>query len=112
MVSVRGFGHVCVPLNTSRGVLSPGVWKEDRQKTMGMNGKMDFKGMANKMQQNMKSVKTKERLQKKVEERRAHISRTNEDTFNVKVDDSTPLRSKRPKRKKHKKPHVVSPVIE
>jgi hypothetical protein len=88
----------------------PGI--KEMMSKMGMNGKMDFKGMANKMQQNMKSVKTKERLQKKVEERRAHISRTNEDTFNVKVDDSTPLRSKRPKRKKHKKPHVVSPVIE
>ena len=88
----------------------PGI--KEMMSKMGMNGKMDFKGMANKMQQNMKSVRTKERLQKKVEERRAQISKTNEDTFNVKVDDSTPLRSKRPKRKKHKKPHVVSPIIE
>jgi hypothetical protein len=88
----------------------PGI--KEMMSKMGMNGKMDFKGMANKMQQNMKNVKTKERLQKKVEERRAHISKTNEDTFNVKVDDSTPLRSKRPKRKKHKKPKVDEPIIE
>ena len=88
----------------------PGM--KEMMSKMGMGGKMDFKGMANKMQQNMKSVRTKERLQKKVEERRAQISKTNEDTFTVKVDDSTPLRSKRPKRKKHKKPHVVSPIIE
>ena len=88
----------------------PGI--KEMMSKMGMNGKMDFKGMANKMQQNMKSVKTKERLQKKVEERRAQFSKTSEDTFNVKVDDSTPLRSKRPKRKKHKKPKVDAPIIE
>jgi hypothetical protein len=34
---------------------------------MGLNGKMDFKAMANKMQQHMKGSKTKERLQKKRE---------------------------------------------
>ena len=88
----------------------PGI--KEMMSKMGMNGKMDFKGMANKMQQNMKNVKTKERLQKKVEERKAQISKTSEDTFNVKVDDSTPLRSKRPKRKKHKKPKVDTPIIE
>jgi hypothetical protein len=88
----------------------PGI--KEMMSKMGMNGKMDFKGMANKMQQNMKSVKTKERLQKKVEERRAQFSKTSEDTFSVKVDDSTPLRSKRPKRKKNKKPKVDGPIIE
>ena len=93
----------------------PGI--KEMMSKMGMNGKMDFKGMANKMQQNMKNVKTKERLQKKVEERKAQFSKKSEDTFNVKVDDSTPLRSKRPKRKKNKKPradepNVVQPKVE
>lgn len=88
----------------------PGI--KEMMSKMGMNGKMDFKGMANKMQQNMKNVKTKERLQKKVEERKAQISKTGEDTFNVKVDDSTPLRSKKPKRKKNKKTKVDAPIIE
>ena len=87
----------------------PGI--KEMMSKMGMNGKMDFKGMANKMQQNMKNVKTKERLQKKVEERKAQFSKKSEDTFNVKVDDSTPLRSKRPKRKKNKKPKVDEPNV-
>lgn len=87
----------------------PGI--KEMMSKMGMNGKMDFKGMANKMQQNMKNVKTKERLQKKVEERKAQFSKKSEDTFNVKVDDSTPLRSKRPKRKKNKKPRVDEPNV-
>ena len=36
--------------------------------SMGMNpgGKFDFKGMANKMQQNMKQAKSKERMQEKL----------------------------------------------
>jgi hypothetical protein len=82
----------------------PGI--KEMMSKMGMNGKFDFKAMANKMQQNMKSTKTKERLQKKMEEKKASakISKTSEDTFVVKVDDSTPLRSKKPKRKKNKKP--------
>jgi hypothetical protein len=80
----------------------PGI--KEMMSKMGMNGKFDFKAMANKMQQNMKSTKTKERLQKKMEEKRANISKTSEDTFVVKVDDTTPLRSKKPKRKKNKKP--------
>lgn len=80
----------------------PGI--KEMMSKMGMNGKFDFKAMANKMQQNMKSTKTKERLQKKMEEKKANITKTNEDTFVVKVDDTTPLRSKKPKRKKNKKP--------
>ena len=39
-----------------------------------------------------------------MEEKKANITKTNEDTFVVKVDDTTPLRSKKPKRKKNKKP--------
>jgi hypothetical protein len=83
----------------------PGI--KEMMSKMGMNGKIDFKAMANKMQQSMKSTKTKERLQKKMEERKtnANISKTSEDTFVVKVDDTTPLRSKKPKRKKNKKPN-------
>jgi len=83
----------------------PGI--KEMMSKMGMNGKIDFKAMANKMQQSMKSTKTKERLQKKMEERKANanISKTSEDTFVVKVDDTTPLRSKKPKRKKTKKPN-------
>ena len=80
----------------------PGI--KEMMSKMGMNGKFDFKAMANKMQQNMKSTKTKERLQKKMEEKKANITKTNEDNFVVKVDDTTPLRSKKPKRKKNKKP--------
>jgi hypothetical protein len=75
----------------------------------GMNGKMDFKGMANKMQQSMKQAKTKERLQKKMEQRKAQVTQKEEDTFVVKVDDSVPLRSKKPKKKK-KKPTVNTNV--
>jgi predicted RND superfamily exporter protein len=80
----------------------PGI--KEMMNKMGMNGKIDFKAMANKMKQNMTSTKTKERLQKKMEEKKAQISKKNEDTFVVKVDDTTPLRSKKPKRKKNKKP--------
>ncbi len=41
--------------------------------SMGMNpgGKFDFKGMANKMQQNMKTAKTKERMKEKLEKNKA-----------------------------------------
>jgi hypothetical protein len=82
----------------------PGI--KEMMSKMGMNGKMDFKGMANKMQQTMNQAKTKERLKKKMEERKAQISKKTEDTFVVKVDDSAPLRSKKPKKKKTKKPSV------
>lgn len=85
----------------------PGI--KEMMSKFGMNGKMDFKAMANKMQQSMKQVKTKERLQKKMEERKAQISKKSEDTFVVKVDDAAPLRSKKPKKKKNKKPPSVSP---
>jgi len=82
---------------------------------MGLNGKMDFKAMANKMQQHMKGSKTKERLQKKRENRaesranekkdkpesRADIKQTSEDTFVVKIGDS-PQKSNKKKKKKNK----------
>jgi hypothetical protein len=41
-----------------------------------------------------------------MEERKAQISKKTEDTFVVKVDDSVPLRSKKPKKKKAKKPTI------
>jgi hypothetical protein len=43
-----------------------------------------------------------------MEERKAQISKKTEDTFVVKVDDSAPLRSKKPKKKKAKKPVNVN----
>jgi len=83
---------------------------------MGLNGKMDFKAMANKMQQHMKGSKTKERLQKKRENRaneraeaeiksKADIKQTSEDTFVVKIGDS-PQKSNKKKNKKNKKKHA------
>jgi hypothetical protein len=81
---------------------------------MGLNGKMDFKAMANKMQQHMKGSKTKERLQKKRENKMnernqakqpipvADIKQTSEDTFVVKIGESPQKSSKRKNRRKNK----------
>jgi putative intracellular protease/amidase len=83
---------------------------------MGLNGKMDFKAMANKMQQHMKGTKTKERLQKKRENRenernekkscenveKADIKQTGEDTFVVKIGESPQKSNKKKKKKKIK----------
>lgn len=78
---------------------------------MGLNGKMDFKAMANKMQQHMQGSKTKERLQKKRENRmnekskvaeKVDIKQTSEDTFVFKVGES-PQKSNKKKNKKKKK---------
>jgi hypothetical protein len=84
---------------------------------MGLNGKMDFKAMANKMQQHMKGSKTKERLQKKREmnakERekkekekekeveKVNIEQKNEDTFVVKIGDAPQKSNKKKKKKKN-----------
>jgi len=98
----------------------PGL--KEMMSKMGLNGKMDFKGMANKMQQHMKGSKTKERLQKKretnlkekeaksnmnvnanvteVKEKEAFISQTTEDTFVVKIGDSPQKSTKRKKKVK------------
>jgi len=79
---------------------------------MGLNGKMDFKAMANKMQQHMKGSKTKERLQKKremnakerekkeKESKPVDIQQKNDDTFVVKIGDA-PQKSNKKKKKKH-----------
>jgi hypothetical protein len=89
---------------------------------MGLNGKMDFKAMANKMQQHMKGSKTKERLQKKRENKQnerkqtqaqsqaqtqdhhlpADITQTSEDTFVFKSGDA-PQKSTKGKRKNRRK---------
>jgi hypothetical protein len=88
---------------------------------MGLNGKMDFKAMANKMQQHMKGSKTKERLQKKRENKMnqreketketketqetqvpADIKQTSADTFVVKIGESPQKSSKRKNKKKNK----------
>ena len=84
---------------------------------MGLNGKMDFKAMANKMQQHMKGSKTKERLQKKRENKMNQreketketkecqvpdIKQTGADTFVVKIGESPQKSSKRKNKKKNK----------
>jgi hypothetical protein len=72
---------------------------------MGMSGNFDFKAMANKMEQTMKAAKTKERMNKKREERAASASFTKKDenTFSVKVDDTTQPKSQKPKKAKRNK---------
>lgn len=90
----------------------PGI--KEMMSKMGMNGKMDFKGMANKMQENLKMAKMKERLNKKREDRSkaAHvipedvvISQKDDKSFVVNIDGSEPKQSstRRPKKKKGSK---------
>ena len=59
----------------------PGL--KEMMKSMGMDtgGKFDFKGMANKMQQNMKQAKAKERMKKKLDEK--NKNKLQEDTGNI-----------------------------
>jgi hypothetical protein len=92
--------------------MMPGM--KEMMSKMGMGGKMDFKGMSNKIQENIKLTKTKERLQRKREERAATkpegraagpepiITEKSADTFIVDVDGSKPAKSKG-KKKKNKK---------
>jgi hypothetical protein len=47
----------------------PGLKEMMSKMGMDAGGKFDFKGMANKMQQNMKQSKTKERMKKKLDEK-------------------------------------------
>lgn len=94
----------------------PGL--KNMMSSMGMNpgGKFDFKGMANKMQQNMKYSKMKERMQekrKKNEEQRAqnlkeNFQKVQENTFVWNDDNSNPNEpmkksSSKPKSKNNKK---------
>ena len=98
----------------------PGL--KEMMSKMGLNGKMDFKAMANKMQQHMKGSKTKERLQKKrdtnVKAKEANnkakeanekeindikISQTKEDTFVVKIGEPPQKSNKKKKKEKKEK---------
>ena len=47
----------------------PGMKEMMSTMGLGSNGKFDFKGMASKMQQNMKTAKTRERMQEKLKKR-------------------------------------------
>ena len=98
----------------------PGI--KEMMGSMGMNpgGKFDFKGMANKMQQNMKQSKSKERMQEKLKRNKeakaaqdnanmdlGNITSVGEDTFIWNESNSTasdPLqKSSKPKRENKKK---------
>ena len=94
----------------------PGL--KEMMSSMGMNpgGKMDFKGMANKMQQNMKQAKMKERMKAKLEKNNelkleqntslGSLKEVNEDTFVWNDENSSttmPKQSSAPKKKKGKK---------
>jgi hypothetical protein len=86
----------------------PGL--KEMMSKMGMNGKMDFKAMANKMQETLKTTKMKERLNKKREanaqaraaaqDPNVTVTQKSSDTFVVKVDDSVPKKSKAKKKGK------------
>lgn len=83
----------------------PGM--KEMMSKMGMGGKIDFKAMSNKIQENLKKTKMKDRLNKKREDRAAEKANVNivqktEDTFVVKVDDSVPEKSKKSKKKNKK----------
>tara|TARA_B100000886_G_scaffold226616_1_gene157921 strand:+ start:307 stop:1476 length:1170 start_codon:yes stop_codon:yes gene_type:complete len=94
----------------------PGL--KEMMSSMGLNpgGKMDFKGMANKMQQNMKQAKAKERMKAKLEKNKqakqseslGTMKEVSEDTFvwnDTNSSASTPLQksSLTNKKKKGKK---------
>lgn len=86
----------------------PGM--KEMMSKMGMGGKVDFKAMSNKLQENLRKSKMKDRLNKKREERaeeraeeKVNISQKSENTFVVKVDDTVQEKSKKPKLKKKKK---------
>ena len=89
----------------------PGM--KEMMSKMGMGGKIDFKAMSNKIQENLKKSKMKDRLNKKREERaeekekekeqeKVNIVQKAPDTFVVKVDDSVPEKSKKSKKDKKK----------
>jgi len=93
----------------------PGM--KEMMSKMGMGGKIDFKAMSNKIQENLKKSKMKDRLNKKREQRAqtnvktqtqtqskdpVNMVQKTEDTFVVKVDDSVPLKSKKSKKKSKK----------
>ena len=103
----------------------PGL--KNMMKNMGLNpnGKFDFKGMAGKMQQNMKQAKTKERMQEKLKKKReqqaaeeqadlGNLNKVDDDVFvwndsnsnpntPMKKSSSKPTNNKKGKKKKKKK---------
>uniref|UniRef100_A0AB39JA84 Uncharacterized protein n=1 Tax=Florenciella sp. virus SA2 TaxID=3240092 RepID=A0AB39JA84_9VIRU len=100
----------------------PGV--KEMMSNMGLGGKggnFDMKGMMNKMAQNMKQSKTKERMQDKLKKKKeeaekkenfSNITQVGEDTFvwndsnsnpNEPLSKSTKKRSSKPNKKKKKK---------
>ena len=102
----------------------PGL--KNMMKNMGLNpnGKFDFKGMAGKMQQNMKQAKTKERMQEKLKKKREQqaaeqadlgkLNKVDDDVFvwndsnsnpntPMKKSSSKPTNNKKGKKKKKKK---------
>lgn len=90
----------------------PGL--KEMMSSMGMNpnGKFDMKGMANKMQQNMKQAKMKERMKEKLKKNKEKeafndkLEKVNDDTFVWTEENSnpkTPLKSKKNNKKKNKK---------
>jgi hypothetical protein len=95
----------------------PGM-KDMLGKMSGMNGKMDFKAMANKLQETLKMSKTKERMNKKREARAAAkntvveefanknenvvITQKDDDKFLVNVDGTKQEKSKLKKKNKKK----------
>lgn len=95
----------------------PGL--KNMMSSMGMDpgGKFDFKGMANKMQQNMRQAKTKERMQeklkknneekeRKMKEDLGYMNKVSEDTFvwnDSNSNPNTPLKKSSSKPKNNKK---------
>ncbi len=103
----------------------PGL--KNMMKNMGLNpnGKFDFKGMAGKMQQNMKQAKTKERMQEKLKKKRekqaaeeqadlGNLNKVDDNVFvwndsnsnpntPMKKSSSKPTNNKKGKKKKKKK---------
>ena len=79
----------------------------------GKSGKMDFKGMMNRMQSNLKEAKTKERLRQKLEERKRKqqeefanaFQQSNEEknTFIFRDEDDEPIKKSTKKKPNNKK---------
>lgn len=64
----------------------PGMKEMMSTMGLGSNGKFDFKGMASKMQQNMKNAKTRERMQEKLKRRTQERQATAAQTQSIKED--------------------------
>ena len=67
----------------------PGLKNVMSQMGMNTNGKMDFKGMMNKMQSTMKNVKMKDRMREKLKKRQQQQEEMNNNPNLTKVDDNS-----------------------